>query len=260
MAHQRSDWFRRWAELVSLRHNNPITKFDPLGLKTKSDYQNEIKDIKNQRADAYRQAMKDGASKEDRSKLWNSYNDQLNSRYDSISKLESSAAYHNKTVSQWTALYNKMNGTNIDPSKNFVNTDTLDDETDLGKQVLQNHSNKKLNDVLYTAYAAVSLGGMATTRGTAQQAFKGGLDDVFNSVDDIGNMADDMVGWLGKDAKTITNKAGDKIFLSKDGTRRIRFDINQTTPHKSPHGHVETLQGGKWIKSGPVYPQGVPKQ
>jgi len=65
--------------------------------------------------------------------------------------------------------------------------------------------------------------------------------------------------WLGKDYKVITNKAGDKIFISRDGTRRIRFDINNPSPHKNPHSHVEQLVNGKWVKSGPIYPRDVPK-
>ncbi|WP_202813803.1 hypothetical protein [Defluviitalea phaphyphila] len=48
-----------------------------------------------------------------------------------------------------------------------------------------------------------------------------------------------MKDWLGKDAKVITNKSGDKVFISSDGTRRIRFDINNTHPHSNPHGHIE---------------------
>ncbi|MCK5228880.1 MAG: hypothetical protein KAR13_01360, partial [Desulfobulbaceae bacterium] len=76
---------------------------------------------------------------------------------------------------------------------------------------------------------------------------------------DVGGVADDIAGWLGKDAKVITNKAGDKIFLSKEGTKRFRFDIKNPHPHKSPHGHVEILKNGKWKKSGPIYPKDVPK-
>ncbi len=64
--------------------------------------------------------------------------------------------------------------------------------------------------------------------------------------------------WLGPDSKVITNPAGDKVFLSKDGTRRVRFDINNPSPHKNPHMHAEELIDGKWVKSGPIYPQGVP--
>ena len=67
-------------------------------------------------------------------------------------------------------------------------------------------------------------------------------------------------GFLGQDARVITNKNGDKIFISKNGTRKIRFDINKTKPHENPHGHVEELINGEWKKSGPIFPKGVPKR
>ncbi|TVL96339.1 MAG: hypothetical protein CV087_23810, partial [Candidatus Brocadia sp. WS118] len=73
-----------------------------------------------------------------------------------------------------------------------------------------------------------------------------------NSVDDV---ARTIENFLGKDAKVITNKSGDKIFLSKDGTKRIRFDINNTSPHNAPHGHAEMFKNGQWKKSGPIYPK-----
>ena len=69
------------------------------------------------------------------------------------------------------------------------------------------------------------------------------------------DMAED---WLGPNARMITNQAGDKIFLSADGTRRLRFDINRPYPHSSPHAHVEELVNGVWVKSGPIYPTDVP--
>jgi RHS repeat-associated protein len=53
--------------------------------------------------------------------------------------------------------------------------------------------------------------------------------------------------WLGKDYKVITNKAGDKIFISKDGLRKMRFDINKPYPHKNSHSHIEELINGKWV-------------
>ena len=73
------------------------------------------------------------------------------------------------------------------------------------------------------------------------------FDDTVNSLKD----------WLGKDTKTITNLSGDKIFLSQDGLRRVRFDINRTYPHQSPHTHIEQLVNGHWVKSGPIYPANV---
>ncbi len=64
--------------------------------------------------------------------------------------------------------------------------------------------------------------------------------------------------WLGPEARSITNGAGDRIFLSRDGLRRIRVDINRPYPHSSPHAHVEELVDGSWVKSGPIYPSDVP--
>ena len=87
------------------------------------------------------------------------------------------------------------------------------------------------------------------------QMFAKGAGKSPNKVTDL---AKDVKDWLGKDAKVITNKNGDKVFISSDGTRRIRFDINNTSPHNNPHGHVEQLVNGKWVKSGPLYPKDVP--
>jgi hypothetical protein len=64
--------------------------------------------------------------------------------------------------------------------------------------------------------------------------------------------------WLGNDVRVVTNPAGDTIFLSKDGLRRVRFDIKRPSPHNSPHTHVEEFVNGKWRKSGPIYPTDVP--
>jgi hypothetical protein len=70
-------------------------------------------------------------------------------------------------------------------------------------------------------------------------------------------VGDDVTRFLGKDARVITNPAGDTIFLSKDGLRRVRFDINNPSPHLNPHSHVEINVNGKWVKSGPLYPSDV---
>lgn len=76
-------------------------------------------------------------------------------------------------------------------------------------------------------------------------------------VDDTVRMADD---WLGSNVRTITNRAGDKVFLSDDGLRRIRFDIRNPAPHTSPHAHVEEFVNGRWVKSGPIFPRDVPQR
>lgn len=64
--------------------------------------------------------------------------------------------------------------------------------------------------------------------------------------------------WLEPNTRVITNNAGDKIFLSEDGLRRFRVDFNNPHPHQNPHLHVEEFIGGKWVKSGPIYPTDVP--
>jgi hypothetical protein len=51
--------------------------------------------------------------------------------------------------------------------------------------------------------------------------------------------------WLGEDCRMITKDAGDIILISKDGLRKLRFDIKN--PHGDvPHIHIEMLKNGKW--------------
>ena len=65
--------------------------------------------------------------------------------------------------------------------------------------------------------------------------------------------------WLGKDFKTITNKAGDKIFMSKDGLKKMRLDIKN--PHGNvPHIHLEIFKNGKWRDAIPGTHRIYPKQ
>ena len=54
----------------------------------------------------------------------------------------------------------------------------------------------------------------------------------------IGDAKKLISDYVGKDAQLIKNKSGDTVLLSKDGKRRVRFDINNPAPHKNPHGHV----------------------
>ena len=52
--------------------------------------------------------------------------------------------------------------------------------------------------------------------------------------------------WLKDDYKTITNKSGDKLFISKDGNRKVRFDIENSHGDK-PHIHFENKVNGEWV-------------
>jgi hypothetical protein len=69
-----------------------------------------------------------------------------------------------------------------------------------------------------------------------------------------------VVKWVGKDAKAFHNAAGDLIIMSKDGTKKIHFDIKKPYPHKSPHVNFEEFKDGKWISTKPTYPKDVPKE
>ncbi len=64
--------------------------------------------------------------------------------------------------------------------------------------------------------------------------------------------------WLGEGTQFIRNKAGDPVFLSKDGLRKVRFDFNRPAPHESPHLHLEHLVDGEWKEISRVYPIDVP--
>jgi len=66
--------------------------------------------------------------------------------------------------------------------------------------------------------------------------------------------------WLGEDCRMITKDAGDIILMSKDGLRKLRFDIKNSHGYPS-HVHLEILKNGKWKNalSGVhhLYPKGI---
>jgi RHS repeat-associated protein len=105
-----------------------------------------------------------------------------------------------------------------------------------------------------------TLDGFSVTKGS-NEAIDAGLDGLLtlaplplpkgysaaakNGTGLVDDVAKQMQLWLGKNYKTITNKAGDNIFMSKDGLRKIRFDIKN--PHgDKPHIHLEVFENGKW--------------
>jgi hypothetical protein len=67
-----------------------------------------------------------------------------------------------------------------------------------------------------------------------------------------------LSNWLGEGTQLIYNKAGDPIFLSKDGLKKVRFDFNRPAPHENPHLHLEHLVNGEWQEINRVYPFDVP--
>jgi len=64
--------------------------------------------------------------------------------------------------------------------------------------------------------------------------------------------------FLGDGYRTITNKAGDEIFMSKDGLRKMRFDF-KNTQGDLPHVHLEVFRNGRWRDAIPgthrIYPK-----
>lgn len=62
----------------------------------------------------------------------------------------------------------------------------------------------------------------------------------------------ELQSYLGIDYRSITNKAGDKVFLSKDGTRCVRFDVKN--PHgDKPHMHIERIIDGEIVDATSVH-------
>jgi hypothetical protein len=75
-----------------------------------------------------------------------------------------------------------------------------------------------------------------------------------NKIQDLERAISD---WLGPETKLLHNKAKDPIFLSNDGTKRVRFDFNN--PHGDyPHLHIEEKINIKWkdaTKLHRIYPK-----
>ncbi len=63
--------------------------------------------------------------------------------------------------------------------------------------------------------------------------------------------------WLDEGTQILRNKAGDPILLSRDGSRKLRFDFNRPYPHESPHLHLEQLADGEWRQISRIYPNDV---
>jgi len=107
-----------------------------------------------------------------------------------------------------------------------------------------------LNNAIRVADGAIAAGELSATvilvvvDGAAALEAVEGLTSR-NVVQSLGNQ---ITQWLGKDSRMIVNEAGDKIFLSKDGLRRVQFHINKTYPHSDPHVHIDIKINGKWIK------------
>ncbi len=73
----------------------------------------------------------------------------------------------------------------------------------------------------------------------------------------VDDLAQGIRTWLGPNAVMQINEHGDYIFRSADNTLKVRFDYKYTYPHENPHANVEWRVGGRWYRSGPIYPYDV---
>ena len=69
---------------------------------------------------------------------------------------------------------------------------------------------------------------------------------------DYSNTARQIATWLNNDYKIISNKYGDKIFISKNGTRKVRFDIKHSHG-ENPHMHFEIKVKDEWVDATQIH-------
>ena len=82
--------------------------------------------------------------------------------------------------------------------------------------------------------------------------------DEMKELVDLKDAKEKIEEWLGDDYDTITNKDGDKIFVSKDNKKKVRFDIENSHGDK-PHAHLEEKVNDEWQdadKQHRIYPLG----
>jgi RHS repeat-associated protein len=122
-------------------------------------------------------------------------------------------------------------------------------------------------DSFGTLLIAAGSAGAGGAEGAAGKLFSFGTKGA--AVEEMGiaaaggrTVAEDVADWLGAGTKRVTNKAGDEIFVSADGLRKVRFDFIRPNPHINIHMHFEVLRGGKWLPAvagkNQIYPIDVP--
>jgi hypothetical protein len=67
--------------------------------------------------------------------------------------------------------------------------------------------------------------------------------NLFNPI--VQRLANIIEDFLGKDFKMIKNDHGDAIFINKNNTRRIIFDVFDSHGDL-PHGHAQHVVGKRW--------------
>jgi hypothetical protein len=70
--------------------------------------------------------------------------------------------------------------------------------------------------------------------------------------------ADDVMEWLGPGAKLKKGGPNENlVIMSADGKKRLQIHSVDPSPHQNPHAHVDEFIGGRWKKSGQIYPKDV---
>jgi len=101
---------------------------------------------------------------------------------------------------------------------------------------------------------------LETPAGAAEvgQAAPEELGTLSKPVNPLSKAVESAKKWLGDLGKHFENDAGNHGFMNKAGTKKIRFDIKNPSPHENPHAHLEELINGKWRGVGQIYPKDVP--
>ena len=103
--------------------------------------------------------------------------------------------------------------------------------------------------------AALSLGMLALD----VLPLRKGRIQVPNASSSVQETAKSVKQWLSKGSRAIINDSGDLVLMSKDGLRKMRFDIKN--PHGYPtHMHLQVLENGKWRDAIPGTHHLYPKQ
>ena len=82
---------------------------------------------------------------------------------------------------------------------------------------------------------------------------------IANASSSVQETAKSVKQWLGKGSRMIINDNGDLVLMSKDGLRKMRFDVKN--PHGyPPHMHLEVFKNGGWRNAIPGTHHLYPKQ
>jgi RHS repeat-associated protein len=120
--------------------------------------------------------------------------------------------------------------------------------------ILKNALGKALDTAFKVADGAVAAGELTAC---VVSVVVDGVAAISVSDSVVTSLGNEIKQFLGDGSRMIVNDAGDRIFVSKDGLRRVQFHFNNTSPHASPHIHIDVNNGNNWVKKR-YYPKDVP--